>query len=341
MINDSASRDVRMESVDARHLLHDRRDAGSPRATGAEAIRLVARDAARVIGNPGSPRGARDAAVTAETANRAKDEFLAMLSHEMRSPLASIAIWASLLRTGLAGERTAHAIASIERNVAILSRFIEELMDVSRIVSGKLALDIQTVDPAAVVGAALDTVRASADAKGILLETLIDPSGRVAGDATRLQQVVSNLLTNAVKFSACGGRVLLRVATEGSHAVISVRDVGEGIPADCLPYIFERYRQANEAGARVHGGLGLGLAIVREIVALHHGSIEAESAGAGQGATFTVRLPFLGSPDALHLDQVVANAGGPGARTSTGVRVCLEDDAKVPTPASRDRRSRR
>ena len=281
--------------VEARHLAHDaRRDKGAPRATGPKAI----------------PRKALEAAAGAEMANRAKDEFLAILSHEMRSPLAAIAIWANLLRTGLPRERTARAIETIERNVAILSRFIEDLLDVSRIVSGKLVLDVQTVDPAAVVRAALDTVRASADAKGILLATLIDPSGLVAGDATRLQQVVSNLLTNAVKFSARGGRVLLRVASEGPNSVISVRDVGEGIAADCLPHIFERYRQANEAGARVHGGLGLGLAIVREIVALHHGTIEAESAGAGQGATFTVRLPFLESPDALHLDRVAASAAG-------------------------------
>jgi signal transduction histidine kinase len=255
-------------------------------------------------------RKAREAAA-AEMANRAKDEFLAILSHEMRSPLAAIAIWANLLRTGLPQERTALAVESIERNVAILSRFIEELLDVSRIVSGKLALDVQSVDPAAVVDAALDTVRASAEAKGIRLETLIEPAGRVAGDATRLQQVVSNLLTNAVKFSARDGRVLLRVATDGPHAVISVRDAGEGIATDCLPYIFERYRQANEAGARVHGGLGLGLAIVREIVALHHGTVEAESAGAGQGATFTVRLPLLRSPDTLHLGRVVAGNGVP------------------------------
>ena len=288
MTNDSLSRGVRTPSVEARHLLHDgRRDARVPRPTGAEVIRWKA----------------REAAAAAEMANRAKDEFLATLSHEMRSPLASIAIWATLLRTGLPPERAAHAIDSIERSVAILSRFTEELLDVSRIVSGKLALDVQSVDPAAVVRAALDTVRASADAKGIRLETLIEPVGRVAGDTTRLQQVVSNLLTNAVKFSARDGSVLLRVATDGPHAVISVRDVGEGIAADWLPHIFERYRQANEAGARVHGGLGLGLAIVREIVALHHGTIEAESAGAGQGAMFTVRLPFLDSPDALRLER--------------------------------------
>ena len=185
----------------------------------------------------------------AEAANRAKDEFLAMLSHEMRSPLGAITIWASLLRMGkLPREKTAHAIGAIERNAGILSRFIEELLDVSRIVSGKLALDVRSVDLAAVVDAALDTVRAAADAKGIRLERLIDSSAQVVGDSTRLQQVVSNLLTNAVKFSARGGRVLLRVVAEGSHAVISVRDVGEGIAADFLPHIFDRYPAGERRG---------------------------------------------------------------------------------------------
>jgi PAS domain S-box-containing protein len=272
----------------------------------------------------------------AEAANRAKDEFLAMLSHEMRSPLGAITIWASLLRMGkLPPEKTAHAIGAIERNAGILSRFIEELLDVSRIVSGKLALDVQSVDLAAVVDAALDTVRAAADAKGIRLERLIDSAAQVVGDSTRLQQVVSNLLTNAVKFSARGGRVLLRVVAEGSHAVISVRDVGEGIAATFLPRIFDRYRQASDTSTRVHGGLGLGLAIVREIVELHHGTVTAESAGPGQGATFTVTLPFLDSPDALARDRVIVDAAGPAPRIGSilaGVRVLLvEDDAEVRT----------
>jgi PAS domain S-box-containing protein len=272
----------------------------------------------------------------AEAANRAKDEFLAMLSHEMRSPLGAITIWASLLRMGkLPPERTAHAIESIAHNAAILSRFIEELLDVSRIVSGKLALDVQPVDLAAVADAALDTVRAAADAKGILLERLVDSSGEVAGDSTRLEQVVSNLLTNAVKFSDRGGRVLLRVAAEGSHAVISVQDVGQGIVADFLPHIFERYRQANDASSQVHGGLGLGLAIVREIVELHHGTVNAESSGRGHGATFTVTLPFVEGPDALRLDRAIVDAGGPASRTGSilaGVRVLIvEGDADVRT----------
>jgi nitrogen-specific signal transduction histidine kinase/ActR/RegA family two-component response regulator len=309
------------------------------RTTRAEDIRLseaLAREAALVADNARLQQEVREASAAAEAANRVKDEFLAMLSHEMRSPLGAITIWASLLGMGkLPQERTAHAIESIERNAAILSRFIDELLDVSRIVSGKLALDVQSVDLGAVADAALDTVRAAADGKGIRLERLIDSSDQVAGDSTRLQQVVSNLLTNAVKFSDRGGRVLLRVVTEGSHAVISVRDVGEGIAADFLPHVFERYRQANDAGARVHGGLGLGLAIVREIVELHHGTVNAESAGPGQGATFTVTLPFLDSPDALRLDGAIMDAEGPAPRTGAilaGVRVLLvEDDAEVRT----------
>jgi signal transduction histidine kinase len=245
---------------------------------------------------------AREARAAAEAANRAKDEFLAMLSHEMRSPLAAIAIWASLIRMGkLPPERAAHAIEAIERNAAILSRFSDELLDVSRIVAGKLALDVRAVDLAVVAEAALDTVRSAADAKGIRLEKTVDSSDRVAGDSTRLQQVISNLLTNAIKFSARGGRVLLRIAAEGSHAVISVRDAGEGIASDLLPHVFERFRQVHETSARVHGGLGLGLALVREIVALHHGTVKAESAGPGRGAIFSVTLPFVECREALRL----------------------------------------
>jgi signal transduction histidine kinase len=299
-------------------------------------VEVLVHEAALVTDNARLQRELREVAAAAEMANRAKDEFLAMLSHEMRSPLAAITIWASLLRMGkVPEERTVHAVESIERNAAILSRFIEELLDVSRIVSGKLALEVQSVDLAAVVGAALDTVRAAADAKGIRLERLIDSSDQVAGDPTRLQQVVSNLLSNAVKFSDRGGRVLLRVVTEGSCTVISVRDVGEGIAADHLPHIFERYRQANDASARLHGGLGLGLAIVREIVELHHGTVKAESAGPGQGTTFTVTLPLLENPDALRLDRAIVDAGGPLRGTGSilaGVRVLLvEDDAEVRT----------
>ena len=240
---------------------------------------------------------ARDAATAAEAANHAKDDFLAMLSHEMRSPLAAIAIWAGLMRSGkLTSDKEAHALTAIERNVAILSRFTEELLDLSRIVSGKLALDVHPVDLASVVDAALDTVRATGDAKAIRLETLIDASDRLVGDPTRLQQVVSNLLTNAIKFSERGGVVLIRVATEPSRVVISVRDTGEGIASHLLPHVFERFRQVHDTSARVHGGLGLGLALVQQIVALHHGNVTAESAGPGRGSTFSVTLPLVQCP---------------------------------------------
>jgi len=199
----------REDATDRRHGQGRREGCNAPRTTSADDIPRaedLADQQPLVIDNVRLQRELREAAAAAEAASRAKDEFLAMLSHEMRSPLGAITIWASLLRMGkLPPERTAHAIESIARNAAILSRFIEELMDVSRIVSGKLALDVQSVDLAAVADAALDTVRGAADAKGIVLERLVDSSDRVAGDSTRLQQVVSNLLTNAVKFSDLGG----------------------------------------------------------------------------------------------------------------------------------------
>lgn len=303
----------------------------------AEDFRLaedLAHQVALAIGNVRLHQEVRDVAAAAAVANRAKDEFLAMLSHEMRSPLGAITIWASLLRMGkLPPDKTARAIEAIARNTAILSRFTAELMDVSRIVAGKLALDVRSVDLAAVVESALDTVRGAADAKGIKLERQIDSSDRVAGDSTRLQQVISNLLSNAVKFSDQGGRVLLRVVAESSHAVISVRDVGEGIASDFLPHVFERFRQASEAGARVHGGLGLGLAIVREIVELHHGTVNAESAGRGRGSTFTVTLPFVEGEHALRLDRAGVDAGesaSPAGSMLAGVRVLVvEADPEV------------
>jgi signal transduction histidine kinase len=263
---------------------------------------------------------ARAAAAAAEMASRAKDEFLAMVAHEMRSPLAAIAIWATLIRKGkLPPDKAALAVEAIERNAAMLSRFTEELLDVSRIVSGKLVLDVCAVDLAAVMESALDTVRVAADAKGIRLEKSIDSSDRVAGDSTRLQQVVSNLLTNAIKFSDRGGVVILRVAAERSHAVISVRDAGEGIAPELLTHVFERFRQVHDTSARVHGGLGLGLALVHDIVALHHGTVNAESAGPGQGATFSVTLPFLECPEALHLGGTIVVQAGQGVSNRTGV----------------------
>jgi signal transduction histidine kinase len=312
----------------------------SGRRYGANDLRLaesLAHEAGLTIDNARLQKRLREGADAAEAANRAKDEFLAMISHEMRSPLGAITIWASLLHMGkLPAQKTARAIEAIERNAAILSRFIEELMDVSRIVAGKLALDVRSVDLGAVVDSALDTVLTAADAKMIRLDKQIDSSDRVPGDSTRIQQVISNLLSNAVKFSERGGHVLLRVAAEGSHAVITVRDVGEGIAADVLPHVFERFRQASIDGARVHGGLGLGLAIVREIVELHHGTVNAESAGRGQGSTFTVTLPFVEDAGALRIgsgDVGAAVQAAPVGSLLAGVRVLIvEADPNVRDP---------
>ena len=265
-------------------------------------------------------------------ANDVKDRFLAMLSHELRSPLGAIRIWASLLRTGkLDPERSARALEAIERSAVTQAKLIEDLLDVSRIVTGKLVLDVGPVDLTDVAEAALDAVRAAAEAKQIRLEQVFELTGKqVEGDPARLQQVVWNLLSNAVKFSAAGGRIVLRVSRARSEAVVSVRDEGEGIETEFLPHVFERFRQADNTRTRTHGGLGLGLAIVRDLVAQHGGAVAAESAGKGQGATFTVRLPLVeGRPEArrvVALGPAFKGERAPAASTLRGVRVLVVDD---------------
>ena len=230
-------------------------------------------------------------------ANRLKDQFIAMLSHELRSPLGAIRMWASLLRGGkLDAERTARAIEAIERSAMTQAQLVEDLLDVSRITAGKLVLDARPIDLAAVAEAALDAVRADAEAKEVRIEQVFElGGGRVQGDPARLQQVMWNLLSNAVKFSSRGGRVVLRLACGDGQAIISVRDEGEGIEPQFLPHIFEPFQQADSRSTRGHSGLGLGLAIVHDVVELHRGTIEVESKGKGQGATFTVRLPLVGA----------------------------------------------
>jgi two-component system CheB/CheR fusion protein len=218
----------------------------------------------------------------AEVASRTKDEFLAMLSHELRSPLSAVRMWASLLRTRHVDADTgARALEAIERNAIMLSRLIDDLLDVSRIISGKLVLQTQPVDMEALTESALDAVRASADAKGVALERRVEPlGGHVVGDPARVQQIFGNLLSNAIKFSSRGGRVVVRLARD------------DGIDAAFLPHVFERFRQGDSTSTRKHGGLGLGLAIVRQLAELHGGGVEATSDGPGRGATFTVRLPL-------------------------------------------------
>src|SRR5438094_3637602 len=229
-----------------------------------------------------------------DDANRAKDEFLATLSHELRTPLSSILRWVRLLRSCTPDPASAHRGPEIlERNTRVLAQLIEELLDVSRIITGKLRLDVQSVNPVSVVVAAMEAVEAAADAKGILLATNLDPYlGPVSADPDRLQQVVWNLLTNAIKFTPTGGRVDIRLERADSLARITVSDTGKGIRPDLLPFVFDRFRQEETSIGRRHGGLGLGLAIVRHIVQPHGAVAPAQSSGENRGATFTVDLPL-------------------------------------------------
>jgi PAS domain S-box-containing protein len=237
-------------------------------------------------------RAAREAA---ETANRVKDEFLAVLSHELRSPLNPILGWSTLLLNNKLDEaKTAQALTTIQRNAKLQSELIEDLLDVSRILQGKLSLNVASVNLASTIRAAMETVRLAAEAKSITVEASLSPDvGLVSGDATRLQQVIWNLLSNAVKFTQKGGQITIHLERLDSYAHITVSDTGQGIAPDFLPYVFDYFRQANAATTRKFGGLGLGLAIVRHLVELHGGTVEVESPGVGQGATFTVRLPLM------------------------------------------------
>jgi signal transduction histidine kinase/ActR/RegA family two-component response regulator len=235
----------------------------------------------------------------AETANRLKDEFLATVSHELRTPLNTVLGWARMLKSNeLDQERAAHALDTIERNATGLARIIDDLLDVSRIVAGTLQLDHYPVNVPAITQAAVDAVRPLAAAKRIQLQLSLAPSATelVSGDAGRLQQVVVNLLTNAIKFTPENGRVDVSVKRAGPNLELVVEDTGEGMSADFLPHVFDRFRQADGATTRRHTGLGLGLAIVRQLVELHGGTVRAESSGPGKGARFTVCLPILTSP---------------------------------------------
>ena len=233
--------------------------------------------------------------VEAREASRMKDEFLAVLSHELRTPLNAIVGYARLLRGGmLTGEKAERGLEALDRNSTWLAQIVEDVLDVSRIVSGKLRLDVQPVELPLVMHNAVATMQPAADAKGVRLQTILDPRvGPVAGDRDRLQQVVWNLLSNAVKFTPKSGRVQVRLERVNSHIEIVVADTGIGIRREFLPRIFDRFSQAESATTRKQGGLGLGLAIVRHIVELHGGTVEAVSAGENQGTTFRVRLPLM------------------------------------------------
>jgi len=238
----------------------------------------------------------------AEELSRLKDEFLATMSHELRTPLNAIFGWITLLRTRRLDEATqARALETIERNARAQKRLIEDLLDVSRIVTGKIALELGDVVPRRVVEGAIATMQPSAQAKEVsIVPVLGEATGTVRGDPARLQQVVCNLLSNAIKFTPPGGRVDVALAMSGDQVQISVADTGQGIKAEFLPHVFERFRQEDGSISRRHGGLGLGLAIVRHLVELHSGTVEAQSEGEGHGACFIVSLPIGSkSPAAL------------------------------------------
>jgi PAS domain S-box-containing protein len=236
-------------------------------------------------------------------ANRAKEDFLATLSHELRTPLNAMLGWTRLLRMGkLEGPAMSRALETIERNAHIQEQLIADILDVSRIVTGKLRLELRPIELSPIVHAALDAVRPAVDAKNIRLSAETPFRGTVLGDPDRLQQVVWNLLANAIKFTPAGGRVTVEVARAGSNVAITVTDTGEGISPDLLPFIFDRFTQGDASVTRLHGGLGLGLSIVRHIVELHGGKVHAQSDGEGKGAMFSVQLPVRAVPAARDTD---------------------------------------
>src|SRR5215216_2971060 len=248
----------------------------------------------------------------AEESSRLKEEFLATISHELRTPLSAILGWARMLRMGqLSPENSAKALDTIERNARAQAQLVDDLLDVSRIITGKLRMDVRPSDPNSFIDAAVEAVRPAADAKGVRIQKVVDTGPiSIPGDPVRLQQVVWNLLSNAIKFTPRGGRVQIRSERVNSHLEIVVSDTGQGISAEFLPHVFDRFRQADQKTSRQHGGMGLGLAIVRHLVEMHGGTVTAMSDGEGQGATFTVMLPI--SP----VYQVDSSGGRvhPGAR---------------------------
>nr|RNJ70052.1 MAG: PAS domain-containing hybrid sensor histidine kinase/response regulator [Leptolyngbya sp. IPPAS B-1204] len=285
----------------------------------AEAIRLrLAEEREQLLARE---QAAREAA---EAASRIKDEFLAVVSHELRTPLNPILGWSKLLRSRqLDEQKTDRALEVIERNAQMQAQLINDLLDVSRILRGKLSLDTQPVDLVVTIQAAMETVRLAADAKSIQIHTQFAPDvGPVSGDAGRLQQVVWNLLSNAVKFTPEGGRVDIRLERSDSQAQITVTDTGKGIPADFLPYVFDQFRQESSATTRRFGGLGLGLAIVRYLVELHGGAVQVDSPGEGQGATFTVTLPLMPHQPATKPDPKPSEP----ALNLQGTRILVVDD---------------
>jgi signal transduction histidine kinase len=268
----------------------------------------------------------------AEAANTAKDEFLAMVSHELRTPLNAILGWTRMLRAGaLSPEHKARALETVERNAMAQTQLIDDLFDMARIISGKLTIEIEPIKLVNLVNLSIDAIRPAAEAKGVRIEVKIGPDTvfPIVGDPNRLRQVVSNLLTNAIKFTPKGGRVVVELVEADGVAQIAVGDSGCGIDPAFLPYVFERFRQGDEGPKRTQGGLGLGLAIVRHIVDLHGGTVVAESEGIGKGSTFRLRLPFALShsqgeqPGREGLSDIALLAA---SNQLSGLRILVVDD---------------
>lgn len=280
----------------------------------------------------------RAARLEAERVSRVKDEFVATLSHELRTPLHAILGWTHVLMNPSSREVHLEAgLRAIERNARAQARMIDDLLDMSRIISGKVRLDVQRIALAPLIVAAVESIRPAADAKGIELKVVLDAAaGPILGDPNRLQQVIWNLLSNAVKFTPPGGRVVVSLERSETQVIIAVSDSGEGIAPQFLPYLFERFRQADASTTRQHGGLGLGLSIIKQLVELHGGAVAAESSGPGQGSTFRVSLPIRGpaldpaptppapSPQA----ELPAPSAQRASGTLAGLRVLVVDDVR-------------
>ncbi|MBN3878793.1 AAA family ATPase [Nostoc sp. JL23] len=292
-------------------------------------ILAVAQQCAQAIARAHLYEAERKARSAAESANRIKDEFLAVLSHELRTPLNPILGWAKLMRTRKLDRATSdRALETIERNAKLQTQLIEDLLDVSRILQGKLNLNFGRINLVSVIEAAIETVRLSAEAKSIQIQTSLESGvGEVLGDANRLQQVIWNILSNAIKFTPIGGQVKIKLEQVSSQVQICVTDTGKGIAPEFLPYVFDYFRQADGATTRKFGGLGLGLAIVRHLVELHGGTVQAESLGEGQGATFTVRLPYL-QDENKKIKDAKANSLVVAAQSSplSGLEILVVDD---------------
>ncbi|MEH2182861.1 protein kinase domain-containing protein [Nostoc sp.] len=292
-------------------------------------VLAVAQQCAQAIARAHLYEAEQTARSAAESANRIKDEFLAVLSHELRTPLNPILGWIKLMQSRKLDQATSdRALETIERNVKLQTQLIEDLLDVSRILQGKLHLNFDRINLVSVIEAAIETVRFSAKAKSIQIQTILESGvGEVLGDANRLQQIIWNILSNAIKFTPIGGQVKIKLGQVDSQIQIRVTDTGKGIAPEFLPYVFDYFRQADGATTRKFGGLGLGLAIVRHLVELHGGTVQAESLGEGQGATFTVRLPYL-QKESKGIKDAKDNSSLGAAQSSplSGLEILVVDD---------------